>query len=327
MTKGYFVAIVIILVLIGAVGLAMFLVEETDRVEDEVVLRLGYRPGALGDITPVVLSEFNLISSDLRVETVPVPDPGTGMDRLLTGEIDAVAGMPLESIIAELQGEVPFHAYALAMDVEGNKAVSLVGNRQMDIEVVGDLAGQPVASLPTPQAQWLVERILIEAGIPSEEVNIVTYNPATPLAGMEAGEHAAIFGLEPAISRAIQEGHFVLEAGPISKFLYGGEPVVSAASLISNKFREENPEAYQEFQNTFREAVELVENRPDDIREFLTGRAYGELSPEVAEEVSFVTLITPEEADRELTERFINDLLQDGIIDEEIDLAPFFPEQ
>jgi len=296
--------------------------------EGPVSLRLGYRPGALGDITPVILSEFDLELENVRIETVPVPDPVTGMQRLMVGEIDAIAGIPLESIIAELKGNAfPFHAYALAMDTTGNRAVSIVGNREAGIEDIADLANRPVASLPTEQAQWLLRRILIAAGIAPEDVNVVIYNPATPLAGMEAGEHAAIFGLEPAVSRAAQEGHVILEKGPISKFLYDGEPVVAAASLITDEFYSQHPKAYQEFRDAFEKAREIAENNRAEVRELLTLRAYGELSPDVAEQVDFPVLVIPSNANREITERFVNDMIQDGIIEEYVDLSPLFQER
>ena len=331
MNKIYYF-IILLAIILGSVTFLIYFNSEDEKpvdvLDETVVLRLGYRPGALGDVTPVIMSEFNLTSPKLQIKLVPVPDPVTGMQKLSVGEIDAIAGIPLESIIAELKGNAfPFHAYALAMDTTGNRAVSIVGNREAGIEDIADLANRPVASLPTEQAQWLLRRILIAAGIAPEDVNVVIYNPATPLAGMEAGEHAAIFGLEPAVSRAAQEGHVILEKGPISKFLYDGEPVVAAASLITDEFYSQHPKAYQEFRDAFEKAREIAENNRAEVRELLTLRAYGELSPDVAEQVDFPVLVIPSNANREITERFVNDMIQDGIIEEYVDLSPLFQER
>jgi ABC-type nitrate/sulfonate/bicarbonate transport system substrate-binding protein len=290
------------------------------------LLRLGYRPKALADITPVIIKEMGIQSPQVRVELVPVPDPATALQKLASGEADAVAGIPLASVLGQMEaGQPGFEAYYHQVDVAEEGWVSLVGNAAMGVKQIADLAGKPVAALPTPQAQWLVRRILVAAGIPKDRVKVVVYNPATPLAGMEAKEHAAIFGLEPAISQAAVSGNPVLARGPVSKYLYGGSPVIVSSSLLASRFTAAHPEAVKAFEQMVDEAVGIAKSRPDEIRSLFSKRDYGELAPNVVDKLYLPVMVRPSAAERTVAERYVDDLLRDGLLKKRVDLAPLFP--
>ena len=291
-------------------------------------VRLGYRPKALADVTPVILKEAGLAKPGVRVELVPVSSPPDAFQKFAANEVDAIAGIPLEPIFQQVVGGAPrrtFQAYYLQLDVSGEGWVGLVGNKKAGVSTLKDLAGKRVASLPTTQAQYLLRRILLAAGVPENGIHIVTYNPATPLLGLRSGEHAAIFGLEPALSLAVSEGHVILSKGPVSHFLYDKKPVPVSASLIAADFVKANPQAFSDFIEVVEEAAQIAKTEPDRVRAFLTKAEYGGLPPEVAERLFLPVMAKPEASLRSVAEKFVDDLVKDGQLREKVDLSALFP--
>ena len=240
-------------------------------VEPEPTIRLGYRPKAFADVTPVIMKEAHIPTNGFHLELVPISSPPDGFTKLEAGEVDALAGMPLEIVFKHLnpgQSRRPFRAYALQNDQHGAGWVSLVGSKDAGIKNIGDLAGKTAASLPTDQAEYLLRSILRAAGVPPDQIRTARYNVATALVGLRTGEHAAIFGLEPAISQALSEGNTVLVKGPISHFLFNDRPVPVSASLVADDLAERNPEALAAFRSVVRNAMSRVKEEPDRVRSF-----------------------------------------------------------
>jgi ABC-type nitrate/sulfonate/bicarbonate transport system substrate-binding protein len=276
----------------------------------------------LADVTPVIINEKKLIAQDVHIELVPIANPQVAMQKFDAGELDAIAGMPLETIFQRMakQGDPGFKAYYFQVDVKGAGWVSIVANKSTEAKSVKDLAGKTVGSLPTDQAKYLLRRILKASGIPDNEIQIAEYNPATPLAGFVSNEQAAIFGLEPAISRAVSQGHRVLAAGPVSEFLYDGKSVPVSASVIRKDFIARHPETVKQFLEIVDQAVELQKNNPDEIRQYFTKRQYGELDPVVANHLFLPIMEKPSASLFPTLEQFINDLVTGQILKSRINI-------
>lgn len=317
-----FVVFPIVLVLTIALWL-LYATREPRSVELEAVIRLGYRPLALADVTPVIINE-GLVGSlpNLKIDLVPLANPQIALQKFDAGEVDALAGIPLEAILQRMasQGDPGFKAYYFQVDLEDEGWVAIVANRAAPVQRLADLAGRPVASLPTDQARYLLRRILRAAGIADDQINIVIYNPATPLIGLESGEHAAIFGLEPAISRAIAAGHRLLEAGPVSRYLYGGEPIPVSASVISKTFAAGHPEAVDEFLFLIEDAVEVQENTPDRVRELFANPQYGGLDRGIRGRLFLPVMRKTDEGLIRTLRAFVDELTRDGVLKSEIQI-------
>ncbi|MBY0494547.1 MAG: ABC transporter substrate-binding protein [Cyanobacteria bacterium] len=293
--------------------------------ETNVILRLAYRPLALADVTPVIMKESGRIASDgVRVELVAVPSPQIALQRFDAGEVDAIAGLTMESVLQRIadQKDPGFLAFYFQVDIPNEGWVSLVANRRLGNVSVKDLSGKTVASLPTDQARWLVRRILLSSGIPPEQVKISDYNPSAPLLGLESGEHDALFGLEPAISRAAAQGHSVIAKGPVSQYLYNGQPVPLSASVIRKSFVREHPDAYKAFLGLYRAALDHQKARPDEVRAYFSKNDYGALDENVRKTLAFSNLVEPVAPGVvDTLKRFIADLRQAGVLKNDIDVT------
>ncbi len=292
------------------------------------VLHLGYRPKALADVTPVVITEASISRPSVKLDMVAVSSPPDGWNKFKSGEVDALAGMPLASVFDQLAGAGPqrtFIAYFLQVDLNGEGWVALVGSKQLAISSVSDLAGKTAATLNTDQAEWLMRRILLAAGIPKEKINVVRYNPATPLIGIRNGEHAAIFGLEPALSEAANEGNPVLARGPVSHFLYADQPVPVSASVIAVEWAQKHPKAFADFVQMVDDAVNISKENPDKVRGYFQKADYGGLKSEITKLLALPVMAKPSASLRRVTEQYVDDMVRDNVLKEKVDLSPLFP--
>jgi ABC-type nitrate/sulfonate/bicarbonate transport system substrate-binding protein len=299
------------------------------RSTPRAMIRLGYRPQALADVTPVVIKEQNLDNSALlEIQFVPLSSPDDGFTKFKAHEIDAIAGMPMEKIFQQLAAtnqSRKFEAYYFQLDVVDQGWVSLVGSKTLGIHSISDLAGKNVASLNTEQAQYLLREIMLAAGIPKQMIKLTKYNPATALAGLRSGEYAALFGLEPAISMAADEGNPILAKGPVAKFLFGGRSVPVSASLIADDFLQDHPDAKKEFLSIMAKSVDFVTKHPQEVRSYFEKREYGELKPSVATKLNLPTMEPPNAALQNILNEFVARLVKDGLLNRPVDIAPLFP--
>jgi len=305
-------------------------VNPNESSERKELLKVGYRPKALADVTPVIIREAAISRPSVDLDLIAVSSPPDGWNKFKTAEVDALAGMPLASILDQLAGDGPqrkFVAYILQVDLNGEGWVALVGSKGFGITSISDLAGKTVATLNTDQARWLMRRILIAAGIPPEQINVVQYNPATPLVGLRNSEHAALFGLEPALSEAVAEGNVILSRGPVSHYLYNDRPVPVSASVIAVDWIRKHPKAFEAFGELVDEATKASKERPDSVRRFFEKPEYGGLRREITDLLSFPVMMKPSDDLKRVTQQYVDDMQRDGVLAAVVDLKPLFPDQ
>ncbi len=290
-------------------------------------LRLAYRPRALTDVTPVVLAETTSIGKTVRIQLIPVATAQEGFARLNAGEADALAGMPLEATFAQMtsaSGAFKYRAYAASVDTKGAGWVAIVASKESGATKITDLADKTVASLPTDQANWLLRRILKKSGVAVDPMKVVRYSPVNPIAGLRSGEHAAIFGPEPGNAMAIAEGGVVIARGPISELLYGGRPVPITASLVSEEFVKQHPEAFREFLDLIDGALEVVNKNPEQVRGYFGREKYGGLSGEVVKRIELPNMLRPTPEVAAVAREFVADLVADGLLKQAVDSDRLF---
>ena len=318
--------VVLALALLLLIGAAFFACERAvykrTGPAGEVVIRLGYRPKALADVTPVVIEQKGLRRDGLRIVLVPISSPADAMQKFDANEIDAIAGITMETLLKRIdqKDSADFRAYYVQTDVDGNGWVSIAGFANS----LRDLAGKTVASLPTDQAQYLLRRILHSAGLADSDIKIVTYNPATPTQGLQSKEHFAIFGLEPAIAKARALGATELAAGPVSHYLFGGRPVALSASIVRSSFLAEHNNAVHKLVDIVGEAAGIAQKEPDTVRQYFTLEKYGALSQQESKLLYLPTMTKGDSTVRSATEQFVKDLVRDKLLVHEVSLDSFF---
>jgi len=294
------------------------------------VIRLGYRSKVLGDPTPPALAT---LAADperpFRVELVPLSTPADGFNKLASGEVDAVAAMPLEAVFQQLSagGEPKFFAYAFSVDRAGDEWVSIVARKGSGIEKLADAAGKTAVVAPTDQAEWLMRQMLLKAGVPENQIKIVRHGPQTPLLGFKSGEHDLILTAEPVISLALADGGSIIERGPISRLLFNGADVPVTASLLSAKFVQEHPDAARAFQAEALKTASAMRATPERFRELFAAEAYGALPPQIRSRFSFAVVVAPTQSIRDGLTEFHARLIADGILKTPVRVERLFTAQ
>jgi len=285
------------------------------------IVRLGYRPTALSDISPVVLGELMKERTTFDLRLVPLSSPKDGFDKFHAGEIDAIAGMPLEGVFQQIveSSDPGFRAYGYQVDLPNNTWLSIIASKGSGIRSLADGKGKVMASLPTDQARYLIRRILVSNGYRDQEIKITVYNPSTPLVQLNSGEHAMMFALEPAIARARVAGHLVVEGGPVSKFLFNGRPTPLSASVLSTRFIEGHPAIADDFRKLVQRALDYQKANPEAVRSLFSKPQYGGLAATEIAALSMSTTVAPSAEILATMREFAKQLADNGVLKKTID--------
>lgn len=288
------------------------------------VIRLGYRQRILGDPTPPVIKELFPENKDYSVELVQISNIPDGFNKLSAKEIDAFAGIPLEALMQQVAGNSPtpaYYTYAFSVDRAGDEWVGLIAHKDSGIKSIKDAAGKIALSAPTDQGEWLVRQILTAGGVPPDQIKIIRHSAQNPLLQFKTGEASLILTAEPVISQALAEGHYILEKGPISKYLFDGRDVVVSGSVMSREFAAKHPDAVKSFTETVFKAGDLMRAEPQKTRDLFAQEQYGALPPEVRSRFAFAIMAKPDAKLKESMADFANRLLRDGVLKQPADVS------
>jgi ABC-type nitrate/sulfonate/bicarbonate transport system substrate-binding protein len=294
-----------------------------------VTIRVGYRPGAMLDVTPIVMAEGLVKSDVLSIELVPCSSAQVGFAKFKANEVDVLAGLALEAILSNIgdfaEGP-PYRIYALQADAVELGWAAVVAAKDTKAESLRQLADHEVAVIPTKQGEYLFRRVLLAAGVPESRIKTKPYSLANPLSSITPGNSAALFGPDPAIAQAVASGCRIIERGTLSRYLAGGKPFPVAGSVISTDFIRAHPSAATAFRKLVEEAVVIVSTKPDTVRAQFRMSAYGGFAPEVCDLLVFPLMERPSPSLRQVTNILLSDLYRDGQLARELTIEPFLVE-
>lgn len=296
--------------------------------EAVTTLRVAYRRGTISDPLPILLFESGVVGKHVKVELVAASAPADALNKLDAGEADAAAGIPVEALLGQLAAGAPkFTAYGYSVEEPGSGWLGIAVGPNVQAKTIADLAGQPIGVLPVRQAQYLVDKIIRDSGVPADQVKIEKFNPLTPMAGLRGGQFVGVYGPEPLMAQTLNEGGRILAAGPTPKVLGEGEPLPVIASVLSKAFAERHPEAAAEYKQLIRQAAVKLAEHPDTARPVFAKPAYGGLPEGVWSRLSFPAYREPSADTQRVGRRMVDVFLKDGVLQKDVDLAPLFPAQ
>lgn len=294
---------------------------EPDPAAGRVALRVGYRPKALLDVTPIWFAAHPQAAGNVDIVLVPVSSPQDGFAKLDVGEVDALAGITFEPLL-QRAAAADFRIYLVQADVE-NGFSALIARKGSGVSSVADLANRTVAALPTQQAQFITTEILAASGIPRDQIKVGPMAMAAPLAGLATGEHEAILLPEPMAAQALQAGHKLLARGVISSVFMGGKKAPISVSLISDRWVTEHPKQYSDFLTAVDQALVRIDADPSGTKALFASEENGAIPAEVRELMRFPYNNRPT-VDPELREVMIlmqRKLVHGGLQSEMVDLT------
>jgi ABC-type nitrate/sulfonate/bicarbonate transport system substrate-binding protein len=283
-------------VLIGGIAYVLFGLNTDTKTSPEVhTIRIGVRPRVLSDPTPAIVAKLAAGDQSIRIELVPEATFGGMLQKLDAGSIEVVTSAPAHELLLPVSaGETAkFRIYAGLIDTPGASLLSIVGRKESQIARIEDLRGKTVATLPAEQARWSLREILKANGITPTDVKIVNMNPATALTQLNSGDFDALFATEPIVSAAVASGANVISNGPISQYMFAGEPVPSGVSALRAEWAEANPEAVEKYLDYVDQAIALLRNDPARARQMLLQTEYLGLNPQVVDSMKLADVRRP----------------------------------
>ncbi len=142
-----------------------------------------------------------------------------------------------------------------------------------DIETVEDLAGKQIAVTFASSAHNLVIDILDQHGLDhDEDVELINMSVYDMITAMEADEVDAAVAWTPAFEqlRDMEGNHVLAHASDFTFFEEYGVGPGPDLLVASKKFVDEQPEVAEKFFQGFFEAIQFIEENPDEAAEYLT---------------------------------------------------------
>ncbi|HEY8525000.1 MAG TPA: NrtA/SsuA/CpmA family ABC transporter substrate-binding protein [Acidimicrobiales bacterium] len=253
------------------------------------------------------------------IEWVPAAGSfSANFDLLQAGEINTHQAA-VSPIVGAVSNGLDFRIFAISDPVpSGNDGI--VATPGSGITSVEDLEGARVAVNPKAHGEWLLLQALTEAGLDPDAVERVPIQAPDAAAAFESGEIDAWATFGPFFVTAV--------AG-------GGVPVVTDADYesyddvgivgASGEALEAHPEAYEAFVEVYAELTELAHESPEDFVNVFTDsgpEAYEGATYEAAVEENRTAPIphVPDEEDRERIGRVLQLFIDNGVVEESIDL-------
>jgi len=308
------IKITLFLVLIGLAALACWLgyphFTAKQTPENLTRITLAYRPGVAVDLAILAaVSDGRMQAEGFDVQLRPYGRADLIFAALKSGEIQGSLGVPLEPLLDQAaSGNFPAKAY-LVWYFDSKTGYDGFVTLANGVQSVAELSGKTVASHPSKQVTYFVQQMAPGA-------SVKPYNPATPLASLDAGDVSAIYVLEPFLSIAASNPKFrILEKNSISNRLFSGQRIPAAVSILSSSWAEQHPAEADRFvtaaQNIFTAfdakqllSARLVLQKPD----------FGSLPASIAASVAEPAASLPASLEIGELENFTSTLKAGGLI-------------
>ncbi len=245
--------------------------EATANLPDTITI--GYQNIPNGDV--IVKQEGYLeeaFGPDVEIEWRLFDGGGAVNEAILAGAVDIglVGSSPTSRGLSNgIEYQVPW-----IHDVIGDAEALAV---REDITSIADLRGKTVATVFASTAHFSLLAALEDAGLSSDDVNIINAAPDEAYAAWTRGDVDGVYVWNPNLARILDEGgHTLITSADLAE---QGKTTYDLA-VVTNRFAEEFPEAVQIWIDQQDRAVRLIQE-----------------DPEAAAEIIAVELnITPEEA-------------------------------
>ncbi|MDT9592918.1 ABC transporter substrate-binding protein [Nocardioides zeae] len=191
-------------------------------------------------------------TGDIEYEVVTLDTAPALNDALLSGTVDMAVGSITATIAGAAQGR-DVKVVAAASD-GGSGFVAAEG-----IDSIDDLVGRPVGYLESSSQYVVLQLLLEEAGIGTDEVDLVSLSAPEFFNAFDTGQIDAFLAPEIGVSLALAAGGTEL-ASPYETEI--GR--VNIGLLASQAFIDENPDAVQEVVDTHAATTEYMVGNQDE---------------------------------------------------------------
>lgn len=146
----------------------------------------------------------------------------------------------------------------------------LLKGKQSSINSISDLKGTRIGILPTIAYKAWLEAILKKNGlIIGKDVQIQQIAPHLQAKALKSGGVDALFTNDPVATSAIEAGIAEVLSNDVECPKYIMNPFPFGSFNVSKEWAESNPKLYQAIVASLNEAIDYINNNPDDSKQYM----------------------------------------------------------
>lgn len=306
------VGIIAILVLFSAIFLSMPK-DYGNKLKSENVLipiKIGYRTQDFYGPLFVGIEKGIFEKYGLVVEPVEFNSTNQITDAMIAGRIDASVGGVNTFLIFNIQDKNPGYLkiFSLSMEDSEHPSSALVVSCGSTLKI-RDLNNKKMASHIGSSIKIMYERLIKANNL--QNTTLMQMDPKLELPALQTGQVDAVFLLEPFITIGKSKNiGCPLELAIFDKYFMKNIPL--AASIVSQKFINENPEAVKRLVKATDESIGVIVNDPNELRRVLP--IYTATDSEVASQMPIAPFVKYSEMSKEKLTELSKLLLEIGEI-------------
>lgn len=275
-----------------------------------IPIKIGYRTHDLYAPLFIGLEKGIFKKYGLAVEPIKFESTNQITDALIAGRIDASLGGVNTFLLFNIEDKSPgtFKIFSLSIEDNTHPSTAIVVSNSSTLKV-SDLNNKKIASYLGSTVKIMYERFVKVNNL--QNTTLIQMDPKLELPALEAGQIDAAFLLEPLVtvgnSKKISRS---LEIALFDKYFMNDIPV--SASIISQKFINEQPEAIKQLVKATDEGIGIIMNNPDELRKILP--TYTAIDPTIESQIPITPFKKYNEMDKTKLQELSNLLLKLGEI-------------
>ena len=294
----------------------------TQKSADMPVVKIGYR-GHDAYLPMFVGMDKGLFEKNgFKVEPVKFESTNLLMEAMLAGRIDASLGGVNTILLYTLESKAPgsFKIFSMVNENVERPISALAIKSDAPYQSVKDLADKKVGAHQGSAIKAFYNALAKQNELTAQFMQM-DQNMLLP--SLTAGQVDAAILLEPYVAIGLQKKAIkVLESAVFDKYLMKSAPL--EASVVSNKWLNENPMLFAALKKATDEAIDVINNKPEEVKVSLA--KYTPIDTETAAKLLISHYFKAEEIDRAALEEFGKVLFGIGELKKEVDVNGWFIE-
>ncbi|MFA6424278.1 MAG: ABC transporter substrate-binding protein [Candidatus Magasanikbacteria bacterium] len=313
MKKSYIVWGVIIILAIISFTAVITIKQHNVKDSNKTALttiKIGYRAHDLFAPLFIGLEKGIFIKYGLVVEPIKFESANQITDALIAGRIDATLGGINTFLLLTVEDKSPgyFKIFSIAQEDSSHASTALLISNSSTLKIT-DLNNKKIASQPGSAMKALYERLVKTNNL--QNTTLIQMDQKLELPALESGQVDAAIVLEPLVTAGtVKKISRPLEVGLWNKYFMKEDPI--SASVVSQKFIDDNPNVVGSLVKASDECVEIITNQPDELRKILP--SYTAVDPNIASQVPVAPFFRYDEINKVKLQELSNLLLELGEI-------------
>jgi NitT/TauT family transport system substrate-binding protein len=246
----------------------------------------------------------------LEVESIKFESTNQLTDALIAGRIDAGLGGINTFLLFTIEEKTPgyFKIFSLSTEDALHPSTAIVVANSSTLKI-SDLNNKKIAAYLGSGIKMMYDRFVKVNNL--QNTTLMQMDPNLELPALQAGQVSAAFLLEPQVTvGSFKKISQPLELGLFDKYYVKDIPF--SASVVSQTFTNEHPEAVKQLVKASDECVDIIQNNPDELRKILP--VYTTTNQEIAPQLMIAPFKKYNEINKTKLQELSNLLLELGEI-------------